>query len=124
MKKVLVCGGRDFKDLPLMEAALNEFLKPGDILMHGAAPGADKLAAKLAGLTPDVEIWRFPAQWTLYGKSAGPLRNQEMLNANPNIVIAMPGGKGTEDMVGRAERRNIRVVRAIRDEKGRIKFKG
>ena len=43
--------------------------------------------------------------------SAGPIRNQEMLDKeNPDIVVAFPGGRGTQDMTSRAQNKNIKVV--------------
>jgi hypothetical protein len=52
----------------------------------------------------------FPADWKRHGKSAGPLRNQEMLDAAPDLVIAFPGGRGTADMVRRAKSVNVKVI--------------
>ena len=44
------------------------------------------------------------AQWTKYGKSAGPIRNAEMLRfGKPQLVVAFPGGDGTENMIGQAK---------------------
>jgi hypothetical protein len=54
----------------------------------------------------------YRAEWLLYGKAAGPMRNQAMLHrSKPDAVLAFPGGKGTADMVKRAERVGIRVIR-------------
>jgi hypothetical protein len=37
------------------------------------------------------------------GKTAGPLRNQRMLDeGKPDLVVAFPGGGGTKDIVRRA----------------------
>ena len=46
--------------------------------------------------------------WKKYGKKAGPLRNQQMLEeGKPDLVVAFPGGNGTADMVRRAKKANI-----------------
>lgn len=55
-----------------------------------------------------------PANWSLWGKAAGPIRNHEMLLENPDVVVAFPGGRGTEDMVNRAYRAGILVHRPIK----------
>jgi hypothetical protein len=65
------------------------------------AKGADTLAgewAKARGIT----VLACPADWKKWGKMAGPIRNKEMLTYTPDGVVALPGGKGTEDMVMQA----------------------
>ena len=119
--KVLVCGGRDFKDRDFVWHTLDhvcnpngEQLPPNDILIiHGhCKTGVDRLADNWA-IINWVPTQRCPADWERYGKSAGPIRNQRMLDcANPDIVVAFPGGRGTADMVGRAWKAGIRVVQA------------
>ena len=109
--KILVCGGRNYWKPSLVNRALaHVHAKRGiTLLIHGAAPGADKLAddwAKAVG----VERQPFPADWDKFGKSAGPIRNKRMLDeGKPDAVVAFPGGDGTDDMVRRAEMRGLKV---------------
>lgn len=57
-------------------------------------------------------IESYPADWKRDGRGAGPIRNQRMIDeGKPHIVIAFPGGKGTADMVMRAEMAGIPVVK-------------
>lgn len=55
----------------------------------------------------------FPAEWEKYGKSAGPIRNRQMLDENPDLVIAfhddIESSKGTKDCIKEAEKRGIEV---------------
>jgi UDP-N-acetylmuramoylalanine-D-glutamate ligase len=54
----------------------------------------------------------FPADWKTHGKAAGPKRNRQMLDdAKPDLVVAFPGGRGTDDMVNKAKSRGVPVVR-------------
>lgn len=57
----------------------------------------------------DIRVRRFIADWTT-GKLAGHRRNQQMIDNNPRLLIAFPGGNGTADMVGRARGAGIEVV--------------
>jgi hypothetical protein len=42
----------------------------------------------------------YPADWGKYGNSAGPIRNQQMLEEErPDMVVAFPGNNGTQDMI-------------------------
>jgi hypothetical protein len=105
-QRVLVCGGRDYDDrdqlFRILDAA--HVANPIVCLIHGAARGADSLAADWA-LDRDVLCNAYPADWDRDGKAAGPIRNQRMLDeGKPHIVIAFPGGRGTADMIRRAEK--------------------
>jgi hypothetical protein len=105
-----VTGGRDYADEACVEAWLNA-LTPS-IIAEGGASGADRLAAIWAH-DNDVRCETFPAHWSLHGRAAGPIRNQQMLDEfNPDVVLAFPGGRGTADMVKRAHAKGVRVVAA------------
>jgi hypothetical protein len=105
--RVLVCGGRDFTDRTLLYRVLDE-IKPSAIV-NGAANGADALSSEWAR-DHNVPRHEFPAQWQLYGKAAGPVRNQRMLlEARPQLVVAFKGGRGTADMIRQAEKCGIKV---------------
>jgi hypothetical protein len=112
--RLVVCGGRDYTDHAHVFATLDRVhaKRPVSVLIHGAARGADTLAAEwAAGLA--LEVWAFPARWDQDGrKAAGPKRNQLMLDtAQPHGCVAFPGGSGTADMVRRAEAAGVTVMR-------------
>ncbi len=115
--KVLVCGGRDFRGMDLLCEVLDAIHQeegPIATIIEGGANGADNLAqlwAKGRGL----EVETFNAKWDKHGKYAGPIRNQEMLDKGvPDLVVAFPGGKGTKDMVTRAQKQGF-TVREIKE---------
>jgi hypothetical protein len=108
---VLICGSRTWMDRGKIETVICG-LDRDTIIVHGGARGADLLAdqaAVLWGLLRRV----YPADWQTYGKAAGPIRNQQMLDAEePMCVIAfrMPGeSRGTDDMIRRARAAGIPV---------------
>lgn len=114
--RVLVCGGRDFDDFNFVWHMLESFHLSNDgpisVLIHGAARGADTAAARWGQSEPSVRVVAYPADWKKHGKAAGPIRNKQMLDeGKPDLVIAFPGGKGTEDMVRRAKAIGVRVLR-------------
>ena len=114
-QRVLVCGGRDYDDRERVFSILDvaHMANPIIELIHGDAPGADKLADEWA--RGKVAIRAFPAPWETLGRRAGPIRNQKMLDeGKPHMVIAFPGGSGTADMVKRAEKAGVPVVRVRR----------
>jgi hypothetical protein len=112
MRRVLVCGGRDYADRPEMFYTLDEAhaLEPIACLIHGGAPGADRLAKEWAILN-GIPQEEYKAKWAVYGNYAGPARNHEMLLfGKPDIVFAFPGGKGTKDMIRQARKAKVQVV--------------
>jgi len=107
--KILVCGGRDYRDRKKVAEILGKY-DDDTILIHGAARGADTLAHEY-GLSRGWVIRAYPAKWEHHGKAAGPLRNQEMIDKEkPDVVIAFPGGRGTMDMVRRAKDAACKVI--------------
>ncbi len=107
--RVLVCGGRDFCDTALAYKALDRLHREHgfDVLIEGDARGADRIAGYWARRS-GIDNLRFPADWSAHGKAAGPIRNQRMIDeGKPDLVVAFPGGRGTADMVSRAEKAGI-----------------
>lgn len=110
--KVLVCGGRDFNNSRFLFQELDKIHMEDRIttIIHGGALGADYMAGKWAEKT-NIQQEVYAADWKKHGPAAGPIRNQLMLNnSQPDIVVAFPGGKGTADMVKRAQKANIKVI--------------
>ena len=108
--KILVCGSRDWNDYPTLVREVEKH-NPTKII-HGDAPGADQLAWDVARQL-ELPCRAYPAQWTKYGRSAGPKRNQHMLDEEkPDLVLAfpLPQSKGTWDMVRRARKQGFKVI--------------
>lgn len=109
--KVIVCGSRVKAD----SARITQALKDADahMVITGAAPGVDTVAHIIA-VDHGMATRQHRADWGTWGKAAGPIRNQRMLDAHPDaIVLAFPHGesKGTRDMIRRARQqgREVRV---------------
>lgn len=111
MRRILVCGSRSYEDAALIRKVLRAEAGKGPFeLIYGAAPGADTLAAR-AALSLGMPVKQYPADWKTHGKAAGPIRNRQMLDAQPVKVFAFGAGRGTQDTVSEAEKRGIPVVR-------------
>ncbi len=105
--RVLVCGGRNFLNRVAVYTELDR-LKPS-VVIHGAALGADGLAADWCA-TNNVPTEPYYPEWGKWGKAAGPIRNQRMIDeGKPDLVLAFSGGRGTADMVYRADKAGIPV---------------
>ena len=115
--KVLVCGARDYDNRDKIFHTLDAYLArigPDMLLISGGAPGADTIAREWA-VDRRVDHLTLYARWDLFGKSAGPLRNQRMASKKPRLVLAfhpdIDKSKGTRDMIRVAEKLNIKVKR-------------
>lgn len=110
--KILVCGGRDFNDYTKLKTNLDKIIPEGKhVIIDGAAWGADYLAFGYAQKHGHISE-RYPAKWHKYGKRAGYLRNQQMLDeGKPDLVVAFPGGVGTQMMIGLATKAGVKVIK-------------
>ena len=111
--RVLVCGSRHFQNYQLLKNTLDAIHKENEIteIIQGEARGADRLSSDWAILNKIPER-RFPANWDVYGRRAGPIRNHQMLKeGKPEMVVAFlaPNSRGTKHMVEIAQKANIPV---------------
>jgi predicted Rossmann-fold nucleotide-binding protein len=111
--RVLVCGGRDNHDEEYVEKALDRLLAtrgPFERLIHGDARGVDRMAGKWARDHGVLE-WDFLPEWHRVDHNDGEGRNQRMIaEGAPDLVIAFPGGVGTENMIELARAAGIEVM--------------
>jgi len=111
--KVLVCGSRDFANPFTVSLAIDQRMSELPVpthVIHGAAPGADRIAAEAAERHGH-NVQPFPADWETHGRRAGVIRNVQMLDEKPDLVIAYWNGRsrGTAHTVREARRRGIPV---------------
>lgn len=121
--RLLITGSRNFgsqgsSDIALMRTALKDaryrFTEAGFdriILVHGAARGADQLAASI-GKSMGFVLESHPAQWNVHGKAAGPIRNKEMVDLGADLMLAFPRGssRGTRGCMQLAAEAGIEVI--------------
>lgn len=127
--RVLFCGDRNtavcFEEVILYEL---KALPEDSVMVHGGCKGVDLFAEELAkhlgiatkafGITSE--------EWSRIGPSAGPKRNQKMLDECISYVVAfhpdISMSKGTRDMMVRAWKAGVPVY--IHDLKRKSKFEG
>jgi hypothetical protein len=114
--RVLVTGGRDYTDRDTVARALAHLgdnyifgVQPEQIvLVHGdckrfkvdGSVDLDRSADQLAAQEAADLGWQtdpHPAKWELYGDSAGPIRNKEMVARGAHYALVFPGGEGTKN---------------------------
>jgi predicted Rossmann-fold nucleotide-binding protein len=124
---VVVTGGRNYANMQMITDVLDFVHRAEPItgLINGLANGADSLCRKWA-VNNNVTPMDFPAKWedihvmgavirnrrdgTKYNVVAGFQRNQAMVDAGAQMVVAFPGGNGTADMMARCEKAKLLLL--------------
>ena len=118
MKAVLVTGSRNWPAYACHPIDMALTLAAPSVVIHGDAKGADTWAA-IWCRENGVSVLPMPAQWDRHRKSAGPIRNRNMLEVLRALeecgykceVQAFPLGesRGTRGMVEMAEKAGFDV---------------
>ena len=107
--RLLVCGDRHWTNEVLIRDYLAA-LSTDTVIVHGACRGADLLASRIA-VEYGLSVEPHPADWQRLGRSAGPRRNQTMLQSGIDRVVAfhndLQQSRGTRGVVLGALARGI-----------------
>jgi hypothetical protein len=99
--RLAIVGSREWKRLDWIDAFV-DYLASGTVVITGGARGVDKTAEKSA-LAKGLEVRVFPADWDKYGKGAGFIRNQQIVDACDAVVAFWDGeSNGTKDTLKKA----------------------
>ena len=115
--KVIVAGGRDFKNYKLLKCTLDNFQQEyGNIteVVSGTAKGVDKLGEQYANEN-NIHIKRFVPDWEGLGKKAGHVRNRQMgdyAKEHNGMLAAFwdKQSKGTKGMIDYATKIGLKSV--------------
>jgi hypothetical protein len=113
--RVIIAGGRDFADYNRLCWFMDQWVLDNDMgpdntdFISGEAKGADSLGKKWA-LSRGYKVALFPANWELYGKSAGYIRNKQMADEATHLVAWWnENSKGTGNMIWVATKVGLKV---------------
>ena len=111
--KIAIIGSRDFNDYGLLTETLEHLKSNVTQVISGAARGADSLGEQWAKEN-QIDTLISPANWTLYGKRAGFVRNEDIIK-NCDFCIAFWDGKskGTNHMIDLAKRYELKITVVI-----------
>jgi len=114
-RRVLICGDRNWKNFDLILNTLQKEHEkvPIEVVIQGGAKGADLWGA-FAAHRLKINCIQYSAQWDIYKKAAGLIRNQQMIDeGKPTEVWAfhndLKNSKGTKDMVLRSRKAGLPV---------------
>lgn len=124
--RILITGDRNWDDLAFIEKVITTLGRDRIVyVVHGdcgvidnvtgmPVRGADKMAGWVCRKW-GIPCHAVPAMWGRYGKAAGPIRNQSMLDRYLlDVCIAfhddITKSTGTKDMVGRAHHKGLELI--------------
>ena len=114
--KVVIAGGRDFNDYELVKKEADIFIseiEPSEItIVSGGAKGVDALGERYASEN-NLQVEIFKADWSKYGRAAGPRRNAVMAKNCTHLLAFWNGeSKGTKSMISLAKKegKTIKII--------------
>lgn len=107
--RLAIIGSREFKQYQYLVTLLDPIKDSIEWIISGGARGVDSMAERYARVNK-IPFLLFPANWDKYGKRAGFIRNQQIVDeADYMIAIPTPDSIGTRDSIRRAEIKEIPV---------------
>lgn len=108
----MITGSRKWTDkealFDFLDQVIKDWGKP-DLFIHGGAAGADIMGHEWAASRGiKSEFVRFLPDWDKYGKGAGHIRNQLMVDeATHAVAFPWATSRGTQDAMNRIEEKGI-----------------
>lgn len=110
--KTAVIGSRTFDNYEQLKTILDNLGDKPTEIISGGAKGADALAERYAQEN-DLPLTIHLANWQEYGKAAGPIRNQQIIEDCDQVVAMWDGlSKGTQHSIkiAKAKGKSTKVV--------------
>lgn len=108
MKALGIVGSRGFSNYSIFCFVIDAYIlhTPDIVFISGGAIGADRFAARYAK-EKDIPIIEIIPDWDTFGKSAGFIRNTEIIELSDEVVAFWDGtSKGTLDSIKKAKKFN------------------
>ena len=116
--RLLICGSRVWspKRHLIIKSIINGIKEVAEdeefTVISGGARGPDSIAAETCEEF-DIDFEEYPANWDAFGKRAGIIRNEQMLNTGIDLVVAfsddIENSRGTKHMCNIAWKKGVPV---------------
>jgi hypothetical protein len=113
--KVIIVGSRNYGDFGILIKVINkaydeEKISITEIVSGGASSGSDKFSEQFAK-EANIPITVMKANWGMYSRSAGILRNVAMANSGADALICLWDGlsPGSKHMIDIAKKKGLKL---------------
>ncbi|MBQ4119248.1 MAG: DUF2493 domain-containing protein [Clostridia bacterium] len=123
MKRVVIAGCRYYNNYDeakrYIDLCLSNIQRKNDIvIVSGCASGADAIGERYA-LENGFKVEKYPADWKIYGRSAGPRRNKQMAEVSDYVICFWDEkSKVTKSMIDYARKcgKPVKIKKIFQDE--------
>jgi hypothetical protein len=116
--KCIIAGTRTLTNYQVVLDAIAKSQFEITEVVSGGALGVDTLGEQWARENK-VTIVTFPPKWSVFGKSAGPIRNAQMADYAEALIAVWDGvSKGTKNMIEAATAKNLKVYVHLINQEG------
>lgn len=107
---VVIAGGRDFTNIVVAYSCIAELVTDNDTIISGHASGADTIG-ELYAKDHNLKCKLYPADWGKYGRSAGPIRNEQMAKIADKVIVFWDGkSRGTKNMINMTKKHGCELI--------------
>jgi hypothetical protein len=124
--RCIIAGSRGFTNFDVtcdvLDRVFSKAVERGDgiIIVSGGARGADEMGERYA-INKQYALDQYPADWKLYGRSAGYRRNEQMAKDATHLIAFWDGeSRGTKHMVDIAVAADLEV--RVFDFDGHVRY--
>lgn len=113
--KVIIAGSRNISDYQYFCNFMQTLYMADQIteVVCGMASGVDIMGKRWAE-EKGIPVKKMPANWSLYGKAAGPIRNKEMAEYADVLILLWDGkSKGSQNMLNNAKTKDLKIIQKI-----------
>lgn len=113
--KVIIAGSRNISDYQYFCNFMQTLYMADQIteVVCGMASGVDIMGKRWAE-EKGIPVKKMPANWSLYGKAADPIRNKEMAEYADVLIILWDGkSKGSQNMLNNAKIKDLKIIQKI-----------
>jgi len=104
-----VSGTRSFEDYNKFSEIMDDF-KDVDSIVSGGARGTDTMAERYAKEN-NIDFSEYLPEWGRYGRAAGPIRNEKIVEAS-DLIVAFHNGisRGTQSTIDIANKTGTKIM--------------
>ena len=111
--KVIIAGSRTISNRGLIRQAMDDSEFKIDEAVCGMARGVDSEARWIA-MFRGIPVKEFPANWGLYGKRAGHIRNAQMADYADALILIWDGkSRGSANMLNTARDKGLLIFERV-----------